>query len=914
MQGGVCYNKAVPIAMAAFTGQNIIVPPEPGLMGAFGVALEIKNKINLGLIKEQKFDLYELMQREAVYGKSFICNGGKEKCDNKCKINIIEINGKKYPFGGSCNKYVNEIRDISYDVKNLDLVILREKLIFEKYASKNDNKKSDNKKVGIIKSLLVNSLYPLYSNFFTSLRLDVVLADNQNNSGINKQGASFCYPVQLSHAFSQDLLSKNVDYIFLPHVKGINVNNNTRGLTCPLIQGEPYYLKSIFKDFKNKTILSPVLDFSRGYGKMEKTFIKLGERLGFSSSESISAYKTAIKAQKECFNEMQSIGKELLNKLENDPSKIAVVLFGRPYNAYTKDANMGIPHKFASRGYLIIPMDFLDYGKETPVGYMYWSMGQIIMRAASLVKKHPQLFAAYITNFSCGPDSFLIGYFRKIMSDKPSLTLELDSHTSDAGIDTRIEAFLDVVKSYIEIKNMKRAININDNKYVPAKTLIENDTFYVIDSYGKKHTLYDKKIHVLIPSMGDIGSRCLASTFKYLGIKATCAPPPAEKELKLGRANSLCKECLPLMLTVGSLLDYLNTRRDDNELLVYFMPEASGPCRFGQYKILMQNLIEKNKLKNVALMSLTAANSYAGLGYKFQMRAWQSVIISDIMDDIYSAVLVLAQNKEKAPAVYNEVSEVIINAIETQPWHRLKKILVNAADTLGKIPKKRSIHTAKKIGLVGEIYVRKDAFSTQYIVEKLAEKDIIVKTAPLSEWIYYCDYLLKNPVLTNCNAPAAKWSLKTIISDFYKYSMDKTIKNIFARSGLYEIHMVDIQKIVENVSNLISPKLTGEAILTIGNALTEIIDEVSGIIAIGPFGCMPNRISEAIISASIDEEKLRISAGNEVILKVLEKHPSLPFLAIESDGNVFPQIIEARLEAFCLQVEKVHRTISEDFK
>src|SRR5690606_23657757 len=107
---------------------------------------------------------------------------------------------------------------------------------------------------------------------------------------------------------------------------------------------------------------------------------------------------------------------------------------------------------------------------------------------------------------------------------------------------------------------------------------------------------------------------------------------------------------------------------------------------------------------------------------------------------------------------------------------------------------------------------------------------------------------------------------------------------------------------------LISPKLTGEAILTIGTALTEIIDEVSGIIAIGPFGCMPNRISEAIISASIDEEKLRISAGNEVILKVLEKHPSLPFLAIESDGNVFPQIIEARLEAFCLQVEKVHRT------
>ena len=57
MQGGVCYNKAVPIAMAAITGKEIIVPPEPGLMGAFGVALEIKNRIELELIETMSIDL-----------------------------------------------------------------------------------------------------------------------------------------------------------------------------------------------------------------------------------------------------------------------------------------------------------------------------------------------------------------------------------------------------------------------------------------------------------------------------------------------------------------------------------------------------------------------------------------------------------------------------------------------------------------------------------------------------------------------------------------------------------------------------------------------------------------------------------------------------------------------------------------
>ena len=66
---------------------------------------------------------------------------------------------------------------------------------------------------------------------------------------------------------------------------------------------------------------------------------------------------------------------------------------------------------------------------------MYWGMGKIMMKAGRFVERHPQLFGTYITNFSCGPDSFVVGYFREIMGRKPSLTLELDSHTADAGLE-----------------------------------------------------------------------------------------------------------------------------------------------------------------------------------------------------------------------------------------------------------------------------------------------------------------------------------------------------------------------------------------------------------------------------------------------------------------------------------------------
>ncbi len=79
---------------------------------------------------------------------------------------------------------------------------------------------------------------------------------------------------------------------------------------------------------------------------------------------------------------------------------------------------------------------------------MYWYYGQQDLKGAVLVKERPNLFACYVTNFSCAPDSFILHFNRWIHDSKPFLTLELDSHTADAGVDTRIEAFLDVAEAW----------------------------------------------------------------------------------------------------------------------------------------------------------------------------------------------------------------------------------------------------------------------------------------------------------------------------------------------------------------------------------------------------------------------------------------------------------------------------------
>jgi predicted CoA-substrate-specific enzyme activase len=910
MQGGVCYNKAVPAAMAALTGKDIVVPPEPGLMGAFGVALEVKNKLALRLLEPAVFELAELAERAVTYGEPFTCAGGKEKCDRKCTISRIKIKGKIYPFGGACNKHTNLVRNKKeIDTEGLDLVNIREKLVFEKYSIGKGNRllPPNNKTVAVNNSLLTNSLFPLYYNFFTALGFNVLLSGEIVEEGVERRGAEFCYPVEIAHGSLMGSIRQNPDIFFLPHVGSMPVAKGIETfVTCPFVQSEPYYLKAAFTELEGKVVLNPVLNFDNGYESGRKSFIAMGKKLGFKPNIIKEAYARAVLAQNDFHAECKKIGREFLAELEKHPEETAVVLFGRPYNAFTRNANMGIPQKFATRGCRVIPYEFLPCEDEEPAEGMFWALGQTILQTAKFVKRHGQLFPTYVTNFSCGPDSFVVGFFRDIMEQKPSLTLELDSHSADAGLDTRIEAFLDVVKSYIEINKDREPPKTACFK--PAEIVNENSRTWVVDSKGERYALDHPRVHVLVPSMGEMGSKMLAASLRRLGVKASALPPPSSDELKIGKGYASCKECLPLVLTVGSLFDYLDKRIDEKELLVYFMPTASGPCRFGQYNVLINSLIQKRRLEDVTQISLTCENSYAGLGADFSKRAFQAVIISDVLEEIYSAILTIARDKEKAIKVYHEVCEKIISSVEKDTWKNLREKLREAVRSLKTIEKLQPLEQTPKAALVGEIYVRRDGFSRQYLVEKLARKGIMLKTAPVAEWLYYCDYLVRN----NLSAVTDKKGfVGSYIEQFFKNSFEKTIKEIFSHSGLYEAHQVDVEKMIQSVSDLISPSLTVETILTVGAAITEVVDEVSGVISIGPFGCMPSRIAEAVINAKMNERKMETTGDKELVAKVMRHYPSLPFIAVETDGNSFPQVIEARLEIFCLQVKRVHQRIQE---
>ncbi|MCJ7615544.1 MAG: activase, partial [Desulfobacterales bacterium] len=529
--------------------------------------------------------------------------------------------------------------------------------------------------------------------------------------------------------------------------------------------------------------------------------------------------------------------------------------------------------------------------------------------ASKVVKSHPQLFGVYITNFSCGPDSFIVGYFRNYMGRKPSLTLELDSHIADAGLETRIEAFLDIVAAFRQLISNKLIV-MKESSFVPARLVIENSVAKVITSSGKKIPISDQRVTLLIPSMGKIASESFAAVFRGRRIKAIAHPPSDESILKLGRANTSCKECLPLILTTGTLLNYIRNKKQNNEIIVYFMPTGAGPCRFGQYQIFMEDLVKRLEIPDVAMFSLSSENAYAGMGSDFQLHAWSAVIVSDVMEDIRSMILANAVDAEAAIKIFDEEWQLILAKLETGDFSELKKQLSITARRFSHIPLKRPVEEVPTISLTGEIFVRRDAISRQYLTERLAGQGFAVICTPVAEWILYSDYILQNNYSDHKMSKIE--SLEFIIKKKFMSRYENRIKSILSRSGLVHAKPLDMESIINNASPFISPHLGGEAILTVGGALTEVASHVCGAIAIGPFGCMPNRLSESILNVTMNREgKLATDPKNKQLRHILTDIEDLPFLAIESDGSPFPQLINAKLETFCIRSERLHNRMLE---
>ncbi|HPS57929.1 MAG TPA: acyl-CoA dehydratase activase [Spirochaetota bacterium] len=896
LQGGVAKNKAVPLAFAMLLDKDITVPPSPELLGAFGVGILAKQKLADGLLEKGSFNFDQILATKIVYEKEFTCHA----CDNHCPIRVLNVNEHKYMFGGRCNKYANSRKKKVIDENKIfNYIDTREEMMFGEFSpDPADFVQKKNYTVGIPRAFSVYTLWPFYSWFFHSLGIKVHLSDEILPEGVAKVESAYCFPAEIAHGAVQSIINSGDDFIFIPHFRDMpSYQDEVHANFCPITQSLPYYIKKAFTDLPDEKVLSPIVSFKYGTDKALEGFFEMTGPLGVSRSEIEKAFNIAFTKQHDFFVKYKEIGLEALQKARESDHPV-IALLGRPYNAFTHDANMGIPRKFASRGYSVIPFDMLPFEESNIFDNMYWYYGQQDMRAASFLKDEDNIYITYISNFSCAPDSFMLHYIKWMMGTKPFLILELDSHSADAGIDTRVEAFLDIIEGYrLKYSGTDQVRYDNGLRFINNG----NEPIHIFDSANNRKIdiFNNSRVKLLLSNMGRLSSELLAAALKGTGVNAEAMPLPDIYTLQAARSYMSGKECLPSQLVLGSALKYLQSdkyRKD--EIYLLFVPTTTGPCRTGQYFIFYENLFRDLRMENVAVITVDSENSYNELGPTFSMSAWWGLVIADYMKDIKTSLRTCAVDPVTAIAKYDELWHEL-SAIAEKDITKTIPALKRIAAEISRIPLKQKMKDTPKVLIVGEIYVRRDDFAVDELVRIMSRRGIIAKVSGITEWIYYTDFTREYEIMKMYNLLPwyRRWFSKEMkqrmlwrIEHIWKHGVDKKVKKALSSTNLIPSAPHNMDEIMGNAyEHFVTSELDSEISISSGAASTAMMHDYSGVVNISPFACLIGRVIEGLITP-------------------WSRDRNFPVMSVEIDGAVLPPGIVNKLEIFMLNVLRFRRT------
>jgi predicted CoA-substrate-specific enzyme activase len=440
-QGGTAYNDAVAAAFSQILGKPIIVPPHNGVIGAIGMALIARERMK-DAGHPSRFRGYDL-SRVDFTTREFVC----QACSNFCDMKEFNIEGQRTYWGDKCSdKFRKRARTDRQPVIE-DLIEWREKLLEEVLLPTRGGSRT----VGIPRTMFYYDRFPFWCAYFQELGFDVVVSSPTDRkismAGEELTIAQPCFPVKVAHGHVQDLLEKGVDYILLPNAVNTEAPEGpVDSFLCPWNQTLPFVIRAAPQlEFARAKYLSPTVHFRLGHKHVEKQLAEFACTLGVKPRTNADAVRAAYAAQEAFTETLLDAGAEALAKLQ-ETCEPALVLVGRPYNLYDRSVNCDIPRKLrALYGVNVLPMEALPLDDEdiTDVNSnMYWNSGRRILAAARLTRRYPNLHLVYVSNFKCGPDSYIKSFIDEA-AGKPSLVLQFDGHANDAGFITRCEAYLD---------------------------------------------------------------------------------------------------------------------------------------------------------------------------------------------------------------------------------------------------------------------------------------------------------------------------------------------------------------------------------------------------------------------------------------------------------------------------------------
>jgi predicted CoA-substrate-specific enzyme activase len=455
-QGGTAYNDSVAAAFSEVLGQEIIVPPYNGVIGAIGAALLVREKIT-ALGDSTTFRGYDLTSIDYSI-REFTCSG----CTNYCDIQEFTVEGNRTYWGDKCSDRYRKRAKVPRKPVLPDLFGLYQELLERDWLPEVEERLSERidtsppangvaRRIGYPRAMYYYDRCPFWQTYLRALGMEVVKSPQTNkkisHDGVEAAVAEPCYPIQVAHGHIVNLLEADVDRILVPNVIDSETDSpDVNSYVCPWGQTLPYVLRRIpILEGREDFIAAPTVHFREGERFVERELWEFAKAFGTGRARHRKAVRAGYAAQDLFRRELEREGSKALERLE-ETGETGIVLVGRPYNVMDPEVNLSVGSKLRDfYGANVIPIFFLPLdgiGIRDINKNMFWNFGRKILQASRLAAQRDNIHLIYITNFKCGPDSYVKHYTTRA-AERPFLTLQFDGHGNDAGIMTRCEAYLD---------------------------------------------------------------------------------------------------------------------------------------------------------------------------------------------------------------------------------------------------------------------------------------------------------------------------------------------------------------------------------------------------------------------------------------------------------------------------------------
>ncbi|HEY9059781.1 MAG TPA: acyl-CoA dehydratase activase-related protein [Pseudobacteroides sp.] len=314
-------------------------------------------------------------------------------------------------------------------------------------------------KVGIPKSLFYYQMYPLWNTFFEELGAEVITSPNTTkkilDEGVRVCVDEACVPVKLFHGHVLSIKDK-VDILFIPRLTSISKGE----YVCPKFGGLPDMVKSTVKG------LPEIIDVEINWRKADSNDIESIITIGSFIVKDEKAIKNAYKKAVDKFNDYnEDIKKGFMpeddkNRKSNlfvvkDSGIINIAVIGHPYNLYDSYINMNLFKKLRANGVNIITQemigeDVINLHARKLNKRVFWNFGRKALGSVMhMIEGSDIKGMIFLMSFGCGIDSFIGDLAERMIrrhTDIPFIYVTIDEHSGQAGLDTRLEAFIDMIR------------------------------------------------------------------------------------------------------------------------------------------------------------------------------------------------------------------------------------------------------------------------------------------------------------------------------------------------------------------------------------------------------------------------------------------------------------------------------------